>query len=359
MKEGKNIRILQVFRGLAASLVVLFHIILIYRDKLGTKLFIDFFKEGFIGVEFFFILSGFIIFYAHRTDFGKRRVGEFFIRRFRRIYLPYWAALVAILASYTLARKNIFHQFPLDPASSLKMIVLFPQWPHIIAPAWTLSYEIYFYLILGAALFFLSENLTFVLSIIYAIFLVVYNYAIHPPTSLFIPTDYFTLSFLYGIIAAWIYSRIPRPSLKISIPLFALSIIYLAAAWTIYEVFRLEANIYRPLIFGIPLTTLMLSSVWLEKSNLLRSNKLLCYLGDMSYSLYLLHSAIITFAAIGLRDIIKTKNAFLINSTVFPLLAAVIVLSWLFHWYVERPLLKLFRLKQPGVVKGHLVEAVN
>jgi len=64
------ISLLQVFRGIAAMLVVYHHanqeVIELYGDNALRSLF-DF---GDAGVQFFFVLSGFIIYYVHRRDIG-------------------------------------------------------------------------------------------------------------------------------------------------------------------------------------------------------------------------------------------------------------------------------------------------
>jgi hypothetical protein len=60
----RNFDTLQLLRGIAAMLVVFYH---------GTHTdFLGFFKFGYMGVDLFFVLSGFIILYIHFTDFGVK-----------------------------------------------------------------------------------------------------------------------------------------------------------------------------------------------------------------------------------------------------------------------------------------------
>lgn len=64
---------LQAGRGIAAMLVVLFHLggAFAAEKYFGIAAFSIPFKFGSAGVELFFVLSGFIIFSAHRDDIGQ------------------------------------------------------------------------------------------------------------------------------------------------------------------------------------------------------------------------------------------------------------------------------------------------
>lgn len=86
------IQSLQVFRGLAALAVVAHHAVL------STGAFVDALPPqveailgmGYLGVDFFFVLSGFIIMYAHM---GDERTGpavrRYTFKRLARVFLPY------------------------------------------------------------------------------------------------------------------------------------------------------------------------------------------------------------------------------------------------------------------------------
>ena len=66
------LRVLQAGRGLAAAGVAAFHLSMTMGvDRYGgVPVFTDFTRQGFRGVDFFFVLSGFIIFFAHFKDLG-------------------------------------------------------------------------------------------------------------------------------------------------------------------------------------------------------------------------------------------------------------------------------------------------
>ena len=92
---------LQAGRAIAALMVVVFHANIfilpdqIYRD--GTQSWAVF-NFGYAGVEFFFALSGFIMVFIHRGDFGHpARVGRFLRKRVERISPVYWVVLAALV----------------------------------------------------------------------------------------------------------------------------------------------------------------------------------------------------------------------------------------------------------------------
>ena len=72
-------------RGVAALLVVLYHVFEGFQFA-GNKPVIDFINHGYLAVDFFFILSGFVVGYAYDSRWGKTlTLGGFFRRRLIRL----------------------------------------------------------------------------------------------------------------------------------------------------------------------------------------------------------------------------------------------------------------------------------
>lgn len=75
--------ILDGLRGVAAILVVMFHILETFTNGDHSKQIIN---HGYLAVDFFFVLSGFVIGYAYDDRWGKMTLGNFFKRRLIRLH---------------------------------------------------------------------------------------------------------------------------------------------------------------------------------------------------------------------------------------------------------------------------------
>ena len=95
---------LQGCRAVAAALVVLFHLGGTFaQDRyFGFKALDGPFAWGDAGVDFFFVLSGFLITLAHRRDFGRpAELSRYLSKRALRIYPTYWVICLAVCHSST------------------------------------------------------------------------------------------------------------------------------------------------------------------------------------------------------------------------------------------------------------------
>ena len=106
-------------------------------------------SAGYTGVSFFFVLSGFILTYAHATEYeaGRGNAQKFWIARFARIY-PVYLFVMLLAALLSIGEfKNPLHilayaaDLLLVQAWSMRMVNFFN------GGAWTLSVEAFFYLL--------------------------------------------------------------------------------------------------------------------------------------------------------------------------------------------------------------------
>lgn len=82
LKTKQHFEILDGLRGVAALAVVVFHFMeIVYSDY--SK---NFIAHGFLAVDFFFCLSGFVIAYAYDDRIGKMKLGQFFRLRIIRLH---------------------------------------------------------------------------------------------------------------------------------------------------------------------------------------------------------------------------------------------------------------------------------
>jgi peptidoglycan/LPS O-acetylase OafA/YrhL len=138
-------------RGFAALLVVLVHAssMLSSAKYFGHLPFAGVFKFGHAGVDFFFVLSGFIIYYVHAHELGRGdRLVNFARKRFVRIFPTYWVVLaimgLLLVVSPTHARSE-------QQLGNIVTSILLVPWPvgPILDVAWSLKHEMLFYALFG------------------------------------------------------------------------------------------------------------------------------------------------------------------------------------------------------------------
>lgn len=137
----KEIRSLTAVRGLAAAVVFMFHFSesRAYQIPTGAMAFIA--RQGYIGVDLFFVLSGFILtvrYFKDMTD-GSFSVGKYFQRRVARIYPLYFVILVLTLL--------LTHMPPNITNLTLTQGFFANYMGSGVPTAWTLTVEECFYLI--------------------------------------------------------------------------------------------------------------------------------------------------------------------------------------------------------------------
>lgn len=144
----KKLEIIQFLRGLAALLVVLLHFQPILRSEwpalAGTM------GHGHIGVDIFFILSGIVI-YVSTEELRNRSAQRFLIRRFFRVVTPAWAAMLLLAVIQPPYLKDLFLSALFIPLKNSHP----PSYGYsFLIVAWTLTYELIFYVIFAGALSF-------------------------------------------------------------------------------------------------------------------------------------------------------------------------------------------------------------
>jgi exopolysaccharide production protein ExoZ len=168
MKTGmKKLEWLEAMRGGAALWVLLHHSVLAaigFVGPLGPPFII--FSNGFLGVDFFFVLSGFIISTSSKAllDSGAG-LREYATARVLRIYVPYFPIGVAMLLLY--AALPGVSQGDRSSVSVVSSLTLMPSnLPPALSVAWTLVHEMLFYALFSVL--FLSRRLLLVLLILWS-----------------------------------------------------------------------------------------------------------------------------------------------------------------------------------------------
>ena len=146
MFEPTKIQNIQALRAIAAIMVVLLHIAL-RAESIGYDSWaLPFQYIGFAGVDIFFVISGLVMTITTYRHLGDRKYAIHFIqKRATRIYSNYWIILIIKLLFIWAGLNNGLR----EGISILGSITLFPgdQSNLIIAVAWTLMLELFFYFI--------------------------------------------------------------------------------------------------------------------------------------------------------------------------------------------------------------------
>jgi len=136
-----EIRPLTALRALAAAMVFAFHYSQSPTHTLPPGFLRVIFQQGYIGVDLFFVLSGFILTVRYFSEVENRTfsVGKYFQRRVARIYPLYFTLLVLIIL--------LKHEVPNITNLTLTQGFFLNYFGSGVPSAWTLTVEESFYLI--------------------------------------------------------------------------------------------------------------------------------------------------------------------------------------------------------------------
>lgn len=325
---------LQAGRAVAAIMVAIFHANLFLLPKnfyngdgAGTI-----FNFGYAGVEFFFVLSGFIMMLVHRTDFGQPdRVGLFLYKRVVRIYPIYWMVLAFLVAIYFAAPGR----GPDHARDWSEILASFALWPTaegpIMAVAWTLQHEMLFYLLFATVLWNIRlGGLLFGGWMLACLVAVPFYHELSHPLSFFLKPH--NLLFVLGIATALIHDRIAPRSARWLFALGAFIFFGIGIAETVGGVVIFAGLL--PLIYGLGAA---LAMIGLTRGGF-PIPRWLTFLGDASYAIYLVHLPAMNILAVALKAAgahhILPPLAMLLIVTLFVSIVGCIV-----HVMLEKPLL--------------------
>jgi len=336
----------QMARGVAAIIVVLAHAnLLIARTAFG-----GWFVEGYCGVDFFFVLSGFIIFYANGRDIGKPgRLPLYTYKRFVRIFPIYWFYSIILLmlnfAIFRLLHKELIGWTDVTPKTILQCFTLFPtDVAHNVMPflpvAWTLSYELLFYIVFASLIFFprkiaagifLSWMLACLISLIFG-----YHYSTPPLAVLLSPKN---LEFLFGGGVAYLSVRKLNAFYKAYWPTLIFALCALALAWVNVHMKLRFVSVDNTIAFGIPFALIVFSVVGLELSQSDDERgwqRPLMHAGDASYSIYLVHFIVLCLFKVSMSKM-GIGHSYLQFFFICP---ATILIGMICYRIFERPILE-------------------
>lgn len=339
---------LQGLRGIAASFVFLFH--LVPASGLGSHVpaLGSVARWGFSGVDVFFVLSGFVMWHTTHQASGPAAARRFLLSRLARIFSGYWpmlaitVAIFALLSPQTLRDANILGSvFLLEPRDSRLIITV----------AWSLVFELYFYVLFACLLCMRRRHQLAVVGVGMLILLVVNTGLLiccEPGLSGGTTEGYFFLSpfvaeFFAGCLIAAAYHagfagcdyRLIA-ALGVALACFGIGFGVADGELPTHQIARVSS-------FGLAASGIVLTFVALERYFLWP--RWLVALGDQSYALYLGHPVLLSVAALsGVFAVAGNNTGFLLGMAALFVLGTQILVK-LYYIHIELPAYRLAKNK--------------
>ncbi|MGK0231886.1 MAG: exopolysaccharide production protein ExoZ [Gammaproteobacteria bacterium] len=266
---------LQYLRAVAALAVVYSHAVIQvdgYEQYLG--------HAGSFGVDVFFVISGFIMIYIAKPT---NTFGKFIVNRVRRVIPLYWF-FTFLMAVILLSLPSVFKATQYDTIALILSLGFIPHWSMvntteawpIVAPGWSLNFEMYFYFIFALSLFFAEKfRIAFITLIISAMFLVAQFFNNGESALAYFFAKSMVFEFVLGMLLAAAWKRGFRLSSLVSWVMLIMATVMLFLHLPIPRIFE----------FGVPSLLIVMACLFIN----VKEWRLGVLLGDASYALYLSH----------------------------------------------------------------------
>ncbi|MDB5286998.1 MAG: hypothetical protein JWR05_1947 [Mucilaginibacter sp.] len=315
------------FRCLAIIGVILYHFFILFAKPFSTDYYpyhnkysnIFFFRYGYLGVQFFFIISGFVIFMTLKNC---KNIKEFLLKRFIRL----WPTLLFFsILNYAFLSFSPYEAITPQPVYFLPTLTITEPriWWKIFGwdikfidgVEWTLLCEVYFYLV-SSVIFFLNKKRFFQNWLLYSSFIVLLHLAIIafkiPRLGNYVPWLLFPSYLMFFSLGIYFYCLFTKQRLSLSIHvavilLFVIQLVFMQ----------------KPGEIAFILSFIILFLIFIYKNSWLNflSSKAIITVGIYSYSIYLFHNNIGVLLIHSFSKIFKSTALYL---TVLP--ACIVIL---------------------------------
>jgi len=281
--NARKLELLEVMRGFAALWVLLHHAQQSSRHFFNHSGGLSILESGYLGVDFFFLLSGFIILISSRKIIARGGgVYDYLRSRFLRIYVPYFPVGFSILVLYLVFPHISQGERSVGVLTSLTLLP--SDAPPALSVAWTLVHEILFYTVF--CIWFFSRVVFFTLASVWVLVILLFadsysgrfvNYFLSP----------LNLYFIGGICLAVLRAKI-QSSFVMDFAVGFVGVLFLV-------ILSLNEHPNR-LLFSVPLFAILFA---MSSDNFIDCHppKWLLFLGASSYAIYLVHNPVLAFAS--------------------------------------------------------------
>jgi peptidoglycan/LPS O-acetylase OafA/YrhL len=326
-------------RGLFALFVVLFHFNI---NNAPAALVNNFFvRESYIFVDFFFILSGYVIALTYADKLKDiKSFGKFVSKRFIRLYplllfstLMYWYFVHPFLD-----KQNIL--LALDTLFLTNATPILGTGIGMNYPSWSISSEMISYLVFGiCSIVAINKRKPYLIAIItigcFAFLVNQQNYFLTGTFGFVRGLACFNLGYFIHVITSKDY-KIPN-ALEWIITICIIALMYFHfTVPQINPIYHITVQFLIPITFAISILIFIKTNGLISK---ILQTKPLLFLGQISYSVYLNHAFIIGFGIPKLYKLVKITNADIKKLVcVSLLLIALLLYSWVTQYVIEKQL---------------------
>lgn len=331
---------IQVLRGVAAVMVLLFHARPHIESSQILQQYAKMFNHFFSGVDIFFVLSGFVV---YTSSLRYDSIKLFFLNRILRIYAGYWPVFLLFVFFQIIfigsnSNQNYSKLF-------LSFMLFVPNiWDNVIPTAWSLSFELWFYIWIVFGMIFFENSkkyYVFLFLLIAAWNFCFVNFFRDIVFGGAQPLRYaltgLGLEFIAGVFLSIIYIEIKKSNLLIDY--FLVAIVFLVFGSIFYTagtvaVWFDRVEFFRAATFGAFGASILIVALSLDSLKIKAPNSLVL-IGDSSYSLYLIHPFILDIFG---KFIFKINlNGYFSAIFVIAMLLLIVYMSILWCKFIEKP----------------------
>lgn len=331
---------IQVLRGVAALMVVFHHSIgsLKYYHHINN-FFLDLIGSfGKFGVDFFFILSGFIISFSAIEKYNsKNALKNYFLNRIIRIYVPYLPIGIVMLLLYSFLPHFSNGNRSISILTSLTLI---PDGRPALSVAWTLTFEVFFYVVFCIS--FISKKAWNYFLMFWFVFIIFFNYIQVLPSYLqnacskiFLST--YNLEFILGYLLACLVTS----KFKIKSSYLWLGLVFFLSLFIILKLNKISYFYFDlNLIFVCVSFIIIYTSIIYDKK--LNKKAIMMLIGNATYSIYLVHNPL---QMIVIRLMPKINSQICSVLTLLLVILLSVGLGYLYSFIFEKKLISILRNK--------------